>query len=183
MAMVGAVTSPESIASATVRAAAAGDVDALERIIARHHRDMARVCVVICGGDADLAEDAVQAAWPIAWRKLDTLRDPERLRPWLVSVAANEARALVRRRRGPVIEIDIADVASDRDDPARSASVLDLRAALRRLDADDRTLLALRHVAGFDSGEIGLAIGMSASGVRSRLERLLARLREDLGDA
>jgi hypothetical protein len=26
--------------------------------------------------------------WPIAWRELGTLRDPERLRPWLVTKAA-----------------------------------------------------------------------------------------------
>jgi len=38
----------------------------------------------------------VQSARSIAWRKLSSLRDPERLRPWLVSVAANEARQLVR---------------------------------------------------------------------------------------
>jgi RNA polymerase sigma-70 factor (ECF subfamily) len=179
--MVHALGVADEIASSVVAAAATGDVLALERIIARHHRDMARVCVVICGGDADLAEDAVQAAWTIVWRKLHTLRDADRLRPWLVSVAANEARHLVRRQR-PVAEIAVADAGSDRDDPAAGAAVLDLRAAVRRLDADERTLLALRHVAGFDSSEIGRAIGMTPSGVRTKLERLLGRLRRELGD-
>jgi len=32
-------------------------------------------------GDADLAEEAVQSAWPVAWHKLHTVRDPEKLRP------------------------------------------------------------------------------------------------------
>jgi DNA-directed RNA polymerase specialized sigma24 family protein len=32
------------------------------------------------------------------------------------------------------------------------------------------------------SGEIGRALGMSATGVRVRLHRLLERLRKDLGD-
>jgi RNA polymerase sigma factor (sigma-70 family) len=164
-----------------VAAAAAGDVRALEVIIARHHADMARVCVLICGGDADLADDAVQIAWSIVWRKLGTLRDPGRLRPWLVSVAANEARALVRRRRH-VVELTVIDGGSDVDDPGRDAAAFDLGVAVRQLGADDRTLLALRYVAGFDSTEIGRLMNLSASGVRSRLERLLARLRMDLGD-
>src|SRR5262245_62937805 len=180
--MASALGTIDDIAPATVAAAAAGDVVALERIIARHHRDMAKVCVVICGGDADLAEEAVQAAWPIVWRKLHTLRDHDRIRPWLVSVAANEARQLIRRRRHAVVEIEVADAGTDRDDPGRTAGLLDLRLAIRRLDADDRTLLALRHVAGLDSTEIGRAMGMSPSGVRSRLERLLTRLRKELGD-
>jgi RNA polymerase sigma factor (sigma-70 family) len=49
-----------------------------------------------------------------------------------------------------------------------------------RLDPDDRALLALRYVAGFDSNELAKAIGISPSGVRNRLERLLKRLHEEL---
>jgi len=87
----------ESLAGAVARAAA-GDEIAFARIIRAHHDDMTRVCFVICG-DLDIADEAVQAAWPIIWRKLGSLRDPSRLRPWLVSIAANEARQLIRRRR------------------------------------------------------------------------------------
>jgi RNA polymerase sigma-70 factor (ECF subfamily) len=171
----------EDLGATTVAAAATGDVAALERIITRHHRDMARVCVLICGGDADLAEDAVQAAWSIAWRKLGSLRDPTRLRPWLVSIAANEARRLVRQRR-QVVEIPVAERSMAFDDPGHSPASIDLRNALGRLSPEDRAILALRHVAGLDSSEIGRVVGMSASGVRSRLERLLARLRLELAD-
>ena len=48
---------------------------------------------------------------------------------------------------------------------------------------DDRTILGMRYGAGLSAVEIGLAIGMTDRGVRARLTRLLARLREDLGDA
>ena len=173
----------DDIGSVVVTAAAAGDVRALEQIVARYHEDMTRVCVVVCGGDADLAGDAVQSAWPIAWRKLGTLRDPDRLRPWLLTVAANQARQLLReQRRRSVVELSVGEWHSGPDDPADSISSVDLRAAVRRLDPDERTLLALRYVAGFDSSELGLALKMSASGVRSKLERLVVRLRRELDD-
>lgn len=58
----------------------------------------ASVCFVICS-DQEMAQDAVQSAWPIAWRKLGSLRDPDRLRPWVVSVAANGVRQLMRHPR------------------------------------------------------------------------------------
>ena len=176
------LTIPVDIAAATVADAAAGNADALARIVGAHHDDMARICFVICG-DADMAQDAVQAAWPIAWRKLRSLRDPDRLRPWLMSIAVNEARQLVRRqRRHLIVEIAVADTDSGRADPANATGLLDLAAAIRRLSAEDRALLALRHVAGFDATEIGRAIGMSPSGVRTRLARLIARLRSELDD-
>jgi len=176
------LTIPGGVAATVVARAADGDVDALAQIVGLHHDDMARVCYVICG-DQDLAQDAVQAAWPIAWRKLRSLRDPERLRPWLIAIAANEARQMLRRqRRHTVVEIEVADVGTDRFDPAARSAVADLAIALRRLAPEDRALLALRHVAGYDATEIGREMGISPSGVRSRLARLTARLRTELAD-
>jgi len=166
-----------------VASAAAGDEVAFARIVRAHHDDMTRVCFVICG-DLDLADEAVGAAWPVVWSKLSTLKDPGRLRPWLVSVAANEARQLLRRqRRRTVVELSVADrERAPVADPAGRAGDLDLANALARLDPDDRTLLALRYVAGFDSSELARVTGRSASGTRARLGRLLARLRTELGD-
>ena len=166
----------------TVADAAAGDALALARIVAAHHDDMARLCFVICG-DADLAQDAVQAAWPLAWRRMGTLRDPERLRPWLMTIAANEARQILRRRRRHrVVEIEVLDLASEGSNPGDRAHLLDLRSALGQLTPEERTMLAMRHVAGFDSREIGVALGISAAAVRARLSRLVARLRTELAN-
>lgn len=80
-----------------VESAAEGDEAAFARIVPAYHDDMCRVCTFVAGEEA-LAEDAVQTAWSIAWRKLDSLRDPERLRSWLMRVAVNETRKLLRAR-------------------------------------------------------------------------------------
>jgi RNA polymerase sigma-70 factor (ECF subfamily) len=171
------------IAASTVAEAMAGDTVAFARIVRTHHDDMARLCFVICG-DREMAQDAVQAAWPLVWRKLGSLRDPQRLKPWLLTVAANQARQLVRsQRRGRVVEIEVADIGSSRGDPQSRTAEADLLVAFRRLSADDRALLAMRYVSGFDATEIGRALGVSPSGVRSRLSRLVGRLREELSDA
>jgi len=167
-----------------MRLAVEGDEVAFARIVDAHHADMSSVCFVVTGGDAELTEEAVQSAWPIAWRKLGTVRDPVRLRPWLISIAVNEARQLARRRRrGRVLEISVArDHAATAPDPAFHAGDIDLRNALARLKPEDRALIALRYVAGFDSTELARATGMSASGTRARLARLLGRLRSELRD-
>ena len=168
--------SPETI----VERAIAGDELAFARIVAAHHEAMARIAYLV-SGDVDMAQDAEQAAWAIAWRKLGSLRDPDRLRPWLMSLAANEARQLVRGGRRRTVR-EIAVSTADRPiDPDRAA-LLDLAASLRRLDARDRSIIGLRFVAGLDSAEIGRAVGLSPSGVRVRLARILGRLREELGD-
>ena len=50
------------------------------------------------------------------------------------------------------------------------------------MSPEDRALIALRYVAGFDSTELARALQMSPSGTRARLARLLGRLRSELGD-
>lgn len=168
---------------AAVAQAAAGDQLAFARIVAAYQDDMARVAFVICR-DADLAQDAVQQAWSIAWRQLSRLREPERLRSWLVAIAANEARQMMRRdRRRTVLELDVGSAAGPDSDPGSWSGNVDLRNALGRLSADDRALLALRYIAGMDSTELSRYTRLSPSGTRARLARLLTTLRAELHDA
>jgi RNA polymerase sigma-70 factor (ECF subfamily) len=170
-----------------VRAAAMGDEVAFTELVSRHHRDLLRVAYVICR-DASLAEDSAQAAWAIAWRRLGDVKEPAQVRSWLVAVAANEARRIVRSRHPRVVEISVADIELEavpdlRTDPlAAGMAAADLHRVLASLDPTDRALIALRFIAELSSDEIGHALGMSASGARGRLSRLLLRLRGDLLD-
>ena len=171
-----------------VQAASIGDESAFTELVSRHHQDMLRVAYVICREPA-LAEDAAQAAWAIAWRRIGDVKDPTQIRGWLVAVAANEARRTMRSRRSSVREISVGDIALARvpdvgSDPlADTIARSDLRRVLESLDPTDRALIALRYVAELSSDEIGRALGMSSSGARGRLSRLLLRLRGELRDA
>jgi len=171
-----------------VRAAMEGDEAAFTELVERHHRDLQRVAYVICR-DPALAEDAAQAAWTIAWRRIGQVRDARRVQGWLVAIAANEARRIVRSRRRVGLEVSVAEIElaglpdQDRDPLEGGVSSADLNRALAALDPTDRALIALRYVAELPSDEIGRALGLSASGARGRLSRLLVRLRGDLTDA
>ena len=170
-----------------VRAAAMGDETAFTELVARHHRDLLRVAYVICR-DSSLAEDSAQAAWAIAWRRLGDVRDPARF-------AAGSSPSPRTRRAGScdpaartsreisVADIELEGVPDLRSDPmADRIASADLRRVLASLDPTDRALIALRYVAELSSDEIGRALGMSSSGARGRLSRLLVRLRGDLRD-
>jgi len=164
-----------------IASAAAGDEIAFRRIIAAHHDDMRRVCQAI-SGDRTIAEEAVQAAWLIAWKKLDKVHGPDQLRPWLVSVAVNEAKKLMTKRRRQADHQLATDVSGlpGGVDPASGIDLVDLWTAVRRMDPDDRALLTMRYGMGFDSSELAIATGKTPAAIRQRLKRLVDRLREDL---
>ena len=168
-----------AVPAAVVVEAAAGDRAAFTELVATYHPDMIRLAMVVTR-DADLANDAAQAAWHQAWQKLRQLRDPGRIRPWLLSIAANEARQALRRRSHLVAMPDpMTDSPSPEQDPI---DAMELARALGTLRPDERQLIGLRYVSGFSAPELGEIFGISPEGVRSRLKRILARLRKELDE-
>jgi RNA polymerase sigma factor (sigma-70 family) len=165
--------------ASVVARAATGDRAAFTQLVAAHHPDMLRLAGVIVG-DPEIARDAVQSAWQRAWTGLRRVRDHGRIRPWLLSIAANEARQILRRRRPTEDMPD--ELLAGLSDPVDHFDDLDLRAALDRLDARDRELLGLRYVLGFNSVELATQFGLSPEGVRGRLKKLIDRLRSELTD-
>ena len=160
-----------------------GDRAAFTELVERHHPELVRMAFAVTG-DIDAARDAAQVAWIKAWQRLPTVREPARFRAWMIAITANEARQLVRaRRRRQMRELMPVDPEGGSASlVATSSDRIDLNRALARLDPADRQLLAMRYLGGLTADEIGVACGMSGSGVRTRLSRLMARLREDLGD-
>jgi len=74
-------------------AAAAGDRQAFAEIYDRYADRLYDFCVGLIG-DRDAAADCVQDAFCVAATDLASLREPDRLRPWLYSITRNHATAL-----------------------------------------------------------------------------------------
>ena len=161
--------------------ARSGERQAFTELVDRHHAELVRIAYAVTG-DLDAARDAAQLAWIKAWQRLPSVREPERLRAWLIAIAANEARQHLRAHRRRRVREIVPAPEDERPahDTGTSADRLDLGAALARLGSAERELIAMRYLAGLSAEEIGAATGLTASGVRSRLSRLIARLREDL---
>jgi DNA-directed RNA polymerase specialized sigma24 family protein len=88
------VAIPDDQDGAMLARAAAGDELAFARLVAAHHADMRRVAYVICH-DVGMAEDACQQAWQISVKKLSGIREPARVRSWLVPLQqTRRARSL-----------------------------------------------------------------------------------------
>lgn len=152
--------------------------DEFEQLVERYQPALMRLAYGMAG-DRLLAEDAVQGCWQAAWRSRDQI-DPMKVRAWLFTVTANQVRRQLRRQRlGNVLRGRLRPpMPPDEADPSH----IDLTAALSHLKLRDRQLIALRYGLGLTSQEIGEQLGLSASGTRVRLGRVLARLRMELSD-
>ncbi|MBF4458958.1 MULTISPECIES: RNA polymerase sigma factor [unclassified Pseudoclavibacter] len=158
-----------------------GDQRAFEVLIRRHWGLMIATAIRLLSSRAD-AEDAVQDACIVAWKRLDLLREPSAVRAWLVQIAARKATDLLRKRK---FEQDIDDVEAPAAKDLGPSAQLELNA---KLDAASRILgtlpelqrqcWVLKETAGFTYAEIAEQLETNTSTVRGALSRArLALLR------
>lgn len=157
--------------------AAAGDADSFAVLIEPLLDPAYRLAAVMLA-DRSSAEDAVQEASIKAWRKLRQLRgDLNSLRPWFLSIVANECRMARRQRWWSVFKL--ADIPSSASSPEQSATS-DLHGALLKLSPDERLPLVLHFYLDLPMDEVARALHVSPAAAKSRIYRAAKRLRSDL---
>lgn len=128
-------------------------------------------------GDRAEAEDATQEAIARAWRKLPQLRDQSQLRPWFLSIVANQCRNVRRTRWFRTVRIPEIFRPGAVEPPIEK---IDIERAMSRLPMVERQLLFMRFYLDLSLEEVALAFGISPVAAKGRIYRACKRLRPDL---
>jgi RNA polymerase sigma-70 factor, ECF subfamily len=166
---------------ALVDRAKQGDGEAFDAL-ARAAGDKCMAIAVRILRDADLAEDAVQAALITAWRELRSLRDPEAFEPWLHRILTHACYAEARRRRRWSTAIRLLPVEAT-SGPDETLSVQDrdqLERAFRRLTLEQRAVLVFHHYLGLPMSEVADRLDIPIGTAKSRVHFATAALRASL---
>jgi len=158
--------------------AAAGDADAFALLVEPLLDPAFRLAMVMLS-DRTAAEDAVQEGSIKAWRNLRRLRgDASSLRPWFLSIVANECRMTRRRHWWSVVKMADVQRGAGADPTTKVES--DLHRALHRLSPEERLPLVLHFYLDLPLDEVARTLGVSQSAAKSRIYRAARRLRSDL---
>ena len=132
--------------------------------------------------DTGLAEDALQNALVLAWRRLPKLRDPERFDAWIHRIVVHACYDESQRSRAMTTTIRVLplDVPSREDDTAAVVDRDELERAFRRLSLEQRAVFVLHHYVGLPLVEVAETLGIPAGTARSRLHYAIAGLRDAL---
>lgn len=152
---------------------------AVGRMIERYSTIVRRSLYRVLGTTVDL-DDLEQDTFVTVLARCHTLRDPDSLRSFVVSVAMRIARNELRKRAiRRFVGLDVLDNSGvPAHDPAAAEYARHLYAALDQLDSRARIAFVLRHVEGCELTETAAACGCSLATVKRWLVRAEARLRE-----
>jgi RNA polymerase sigma factor (sigma-70 family) len=158
-----------------IEQARAGDVAAIQSLLARCQPDIARFARTVCATPED-AEDAVQEALWVATQRIGTLRVASAFTSWLFQVVKHECYRLLRRVRHeqPLDTLPQAQLSQEAD---QTVLAQDVAAAIAALPPPYRQVLLLRDVQGLTAPETAVALGLSVDAVKSRLHRARTAVR------
>ncbi|MGI8928656.1 MAG: RNA polymerase sigma factor [Candidatus Limnocylindrales bacterium] len=152
--------------------------DAVERLLHDHGAEIQAVAFLILRNERD-AEEVVADTLLTAWRRIESLRDPSRLRPWLLRIATRDA--LHRRSRRP--QTLRLDEAGGVEAPGSvGIDGLALSHALNQLPPRMRAVIALHYIADLTTPSVADVLGRSENTVKSELREARRRLRQLLAD-
>ena len=164
-----------------------GDEQAMNLLVDRHHGVVFRTCAAILS-DEDLAADASQNSFLKAFRAIERFRGEAAFRTWLLAIAGNEARGLLRkvkrRREDRVEDLDMLPAVGN--DPSVEVTLRSeverVREVLANLPEKQRLSVTLRIFEGLSFREIGDSIDSTEGSARVNYHHGIQRLRELLGE-
>ncbi len=160
----------------TLARAKRGNMAACEKIYRLYHQPAFSVAYRICQC-RELAQEISQESFITAFRKIRQYRGDAPFWGWLRRVVVKNAISALRRgSKNRTVELQDyhANAESGQD---QVGLVMDLESALGVLDADDRAVVWLHDVEGYNHREIGALFGKTESFSKTRLSRARARLR------
>ena len=165
--------------------AAGGDDGAFRLLVGRHAAGLGDLAYRVIGR-RDEVDDAVQEALLRAWKSRAAYDGGHAYSTWLYRVALNVCRDRLRRLRVRGAAPPPEPTAGDGPGPLEAAERRDeaarVRAAVARLTADERELVALRVHRGLSFQEAAEVLGAPPSTLKSRMQQALAKLRRMLAE-
>ncbi len=132
--------------------------------------------------DTGLAEDALQNALVLAWRRLPKLRDPDRFEAWIHRILVHACYDESERTRTWRTSVTVLPIEhpGGRDETSTIADRDELERAFRHLTIEQRAVFVLHHYVGLPLVEVAELLGIPAGTARSRLHYAIAGLRTAL---
>lgn len=175
---------PRNTDADLVSGSIAGDRAAFAQIYDRYADRLHDFCVGMLR-DRDGAADCVQDTFVLAATRLPQLREPDKLRPWLYSIARNEALRRLREQRRETPSDELPDIQSEDAGPDTLAARTELAELIAQaaggLSDRDRAVFDLAYRHGLTGADLANALGVSDANAYSIVKRLKGTIERSLG--
>src|SRR3989344_3773025 len=153
-------------------------LEQFEDIVLKHQRDILNFHYRLVGNSFE-AEDLAQETFLKAYNKLEALKEREKAKSWLYSIARNVTIDFFRRNKDRSVPLDSvimenyarATAVDYRQDVMHREVSQELQKCLSTLSEEDRMIVKLLYYEGFSYKEICDLLNINQNTLKSRLHR------------
>lgn len=146
------------------------DQEAFVKLMDMNRQSMIKVAKSYLNNEEDVA-DAVQASILACYEKLDTLRQPQYFKTWLIRIVINKCKDILRQNR----ELHLMDEMPEPQAVDTIQADIEFMELLQEIDEKYRTILVLYYAEGFNTREIAELLELNERTVKTRLIRARER--------
>ena len=159
-----------------------GDPNAFTELVMRYQSPVRSFIRKMTRGDAHLADDIAQDTFLRAWQKIHTYRQEAKFLTWLLTIACNQFRSHLRRRKETCCEDIEETVRQPGDSPTKAAEDLrmDLEEAMKFLSDGERAAIGLCCQQGLTHEEAASILNCPLGTVKTNILRGKEKLRRRL---
>ena len=158
-----------------IRRAIGGDKEAFAAVYMQYRNALYRYAYFRLGDQTD-AEDAVSACVVAAFEGISGLRSEAAFRAWIFRILYRSCGNLLAARSAEIHNVGEEALEAVPDEGGERLTP-ELTEAFGVLDDEDREIVLLSVIAGYNSREIASLMSLKPTTVRSRLSRSLAKMR------
>ena len=159
-----------------VKKAQNGDDRAFIKLFQYYEEDIYRMAFIYVKNESD-ALDVVQEVAYRAFKNIETLKDPNHLKTWLIKIAITSSLNLIKKNKKIVqLKPDYEEfIGLEDQDPLLSITLQEL---IEQLNVDEKSVVILRFYEGYSFKEIAQILKIPLGTAKTTLYRALGKLRK-----
>lgn len=155
------------------------DLDIFE-ILTKQNYEKVYKTIYLYTKDKWISEDAVQQAFTIAYNKLYQLKSKEKFSSWVVSIALNEAKRMLKHKNNtmitPMTDLHLKTLPNNEGNDIDRK--VDIDKVLKKLKERETEILILKYYADLTLQQIAELLGINFSNTKVRLHRAKEEFRK-----
>lgn len=160
-----------------IKMAMAGNIEAFGQIVKSLEDDLLRIALIKMKNIED-AEDVLQNTIFIAFKKINTLKNVDYFKTWIIKILINESNRVIKsnikmREISKKIKVDETPSSSDLEK-------IEIKSIINKLNDEDKLILELYYRDRFTSKEISKLLNLSINTVKSKILRARNRIKKEM---
>lgn len=154
-----------------------GDKELFTQLILKYKMLLYKITLTRLSNQEDI-NDAIQETMIAAYRNIHKLKDPLKLKAWIIKILINKCNAIYTKNKWKILSIHEIEEVNLEKKTDQIEDEFDMEIAIRKLESKEQQIIILYYYERYSTKEIGEILKINENTIKTRLRRSLIKLKD-----